>query len=220
MTDRAGLSLFIRMSLPDLSESRHRLHDSASTAVPDLNLFPAEPQGRVVCIQVSRRFLTTIQENVATLPVRYSRPVCCLDGVNAFDPYPFAQLARRTGEDIHEVLNLVRVSRAFTIHQLQEAVERLLPPLTKVEPTPLVVMLGLEHLFLEESLPLWERRHVLGRILERLMNLCRTGMPVLTTFENVENGNGRIWTQMIRECSDDLARFSVSENGATRLEWE
>ena len=203
-----------------LFPQEHRISFESVQPAPDLRLFPHEPQGRIMCIQAPRRGLRAIQDNLAILPVMHARRVYCLDGVNAFNPYPYAQLARRTGRGIAEVLDLVRVSRAFTIHQLQEAVERLLPPLTAISPTPLVAVLGLEHLFLEESLPLWERRHVLGRILKRLGELKDAGMPVLITFDDVDNGDGHAWAQTIREHAEDLARLEVSENGTPRLEWD
>jgi hypothetical protein len=127
----------------------------------------------------------------AFLPLlRAGRRLYCLDGANCFNPYRLAAAARQRGLDPEGVLERVFVSRAYTCHQLAEAAETMLPPLVteaagpladESEP-PLVGLLGIDRLFLDEDLPLHERRHLYGRMLERAGLMHRRGLPIFITF--------------------------------------
>ena len=106
----------------------------------------------------------------------------CLDGGNVFNPYRLAVWARGQGWDPAVLLERVFVSRAYTCHQLVEAVESMLEPLGGGPEPPLAALLGIEQLFLDEDIPLWERRYLFDRILDRIKRLHRTGLPILVTF--------------------------------------
>lgn len=183
----------------------------------ELVSLPEGRESRLVCLEVPSPHLKALHRGLAVLTVGRRQGVCVLDGVNRFDPYPFAALARRMGADIGPPLDRVRVSRAFTIHQLREAVDRLLPPLLEEASPPLAVVLGLEHLFLEESLPLWERRHVLDAILRRLGALRGAGLSILATHEPVGVGDGW-WLEPMRRAATGVGRLEERE-GRPRLAW-
>lgn len=110
------------------------------------------------------------------------RKLYCLDGGNTFNPYRLASLMRRQGRDPAELLRRIFVSRAYTCHQLLGAAQTMLTPLAHAEPQPLVAVLGIDRLFHDEDLPLWERRHLFARLLERIADLRGQGMPTLITF--------------------------------------
>ena len=95
--------------------------------------------------------------------------VLVVDAANRFDPYGLVREARGRGLAPRETLAKVRVTRAFTCHQLVRLVEEILPP--ALEPGCLVIVLGPVSLFYDEQVPLAERRrlfrdltNLLGRI--------------------------------------------------------
>src|SRR5690606_10172340 len=116
---------------------------------------------------------------------------------NRFDPYAFAAQARLRGADPRGLLDRVFVSRAFTIHQLEAVVETMMAPLVPGPggQMPMMAVLGLDHLFLEESLPVAERRLVLGRVVAGLGGIGARA-KVLITHEPPPPGQ-RWWGPML-----------------------
>ena len=185
-------------------------------------LFQGVPAGLIFCLGVRRSGLVSVQANLSVLPVRFGQSICCLDGVNGFDPYPFAQASRHVGgavsdDEIRSILNLIRVSRSFTIHQLRASVDWLLPDLLGISPKPLVVILGIEYLFLEESLPLWEREYHLRKIMERLQSLRDQGLPILVTHEPGQESSW--WQPILTSSSDWMASLQDSPADTENLVW-
>jgi hypothetical protein len=91
---------------------------------------------------------------------------------------------RRAGGDPAAILRRVSVSRAYTCHQLLGAAEALLGPLAgaAAEGDVLAAILGVDRLFIDEDLPLWERRYLFDAILTRAETLRRQGLPILITY--------------------------------------
>src|SRR5690606_5541175 len=127
-------------------------------------LLPGGEPG-ILALQIQRRLLSQMLGGLAPLILEGERTLYCADSMNAFDPYAFSTYARRRGFDPGPALDRIFVTRSFTIHQLEAVAAEMLLPLAHLEPRPLVALLGLDHLFLEETLPLRERRQVLERIL-------------------------------------------------------
>ncbi len=108
--------------------------------------------------------------------------VYCLDAGNMFNPLGLARGLRSAGIDPVSVLaGQVFVSRAFTCHQLAGAVRTMLFPLLRDPCPPPALLLGVDHLFLDEDIPLFERQFLFDRILADAAELARRGMPLLIT---------------------------------------
>ncbi len=145
--------------------------------------------------------------------------VFCLDGGNLFNPYRLADWLRRSGTDPTPILeNRLFVSRAFTCHQLAGATEMLLSPLVEQPEPPLTLLLGIEKLFLDEDIPLFERRHLFDRILSEARRLQKRGLPILVTCG--ENA-GPPWLDALRrsafvlpDLSSALARIQRISHGS------
>lgn len=110
------------------------------------------------------------------------RNIYCIDGGNGFDPYRLATLARAEGLDPADVLGRVFVSRAYTCHQLASAVETMLEPLAAEPAPPVVGLLGLDRLFLDDDISLYERRYIFERIMTHAERHHDAGLPLFITY--------------------------------------
>lgn len=105
--------------------------------------------------------------------------LCWVDGINAFDPYALARLAKRAGRNPRELLERVYVSRAFTCHQLHALVVGRLPRAVNELPADGVVAVGLGATFHDHEVPVPEATALFGEVVQGLKRLAARGMPVL-----------------------------------------
>lgn len=160
-------------------------------------IFAADRPPVLARVQVPRSRTACVLGLLAPL-VQEGHPLYCADGGNHFDPYAFGQFTRQRGQDPEPLLERVFVSRAFTIHQIHAVVAELLPPLVHAPPPrPLVAVLAIDNLFLEESLPQSERRFVFGDLLDQLEELNGKGLPILVTCDPPSRSS--TWWAMLRQ---------------------
>jgi hypothetical protein len=156
-------------------------------------------------LRVPRRATPEVLGGLAGSFLR-DRELYCVDGANVFDAYAFSTRARAEGLDAAAVLDRVFVTRTFTIHQLAAVVETMLPPLVRASApetqgdAPVIAMLGLDHLFLEESLRASERGRVLAGVMRRLTGLRAAGARLLVTWEAPPQPAR--WWQPLRDFGD------------------
>ncbi|MGP8050995.1 MAG: hypothetical protein ACLPYB_10325 [Desulfobaccales bacterium] len=93
-------------------------------------------------------------------------PVLLVDAANLADPYALVREARTLGLAPREALDRVRISRAFTCHQLVRLLREILPPF--LSPGCLVLLLGPVSLFYDEQVPLPERRRLFQELTQLL----------------------------------------------------
>lgn len=147
----------------------------------------------IVSLLAPRRASSSLLSLLAALVLSDCR-IYLLDGVNTFDPYAFSMTAREEGMP-DDVLDRVFVSRAFTIHQLAAAAHAMMRPLAGVDQEAIFVLLGLDHLFLEESLRESERARVLSRVISDIRAMREAKGRVLVTYEKPPNQ--RWWEPML-----------------------
>jgi hypothetical protein len=102
-----------------------------------------------------------------------------VDGVNAFDPYAVARLAKRAGRNPRELLARVYVSRAFTCHQLHALVVGRLPRAVSDLPADGVVAVGPAATFHDHEVPVAEAVALFDEVVQGLAQLAAQGVPVL-----------------------------------------
>ncbi len=105
--------------------------------------------------------------------------LCWVDGVNAFDPYAVARLAKRAGRSPKELLARVYVSRAFTCHQLHALVVGRLPRAVRELPADGVVAVGLGATFHDHEVSPQEAAALFDEVVQALERLATQGVPVL-----------------------------------------
>jgi hypothetical protein len=116
-----------------------------------------------------------------TAQIALRRPVWVIDGGNRFDALWLAEYAARAGAPPEAVLAQIRVSRAFTCHQMAERVLSL-----PAEAAPLVI-LHLLDTFYDENVPITEARRLLNTLWPGLRRRSR-GVPVALTIRPPSSG--------------------------------
>jgi hypothetical protein len=164
----------------------------------------------ILTLEAPRRLTGEVLGGLAPLVLPPDRRLYCVDGANCFDPYVFAVQTRRRGLDAGEVLDRVFLTRAFTIHQLEAVATLLVQPLAMMQPQPMVAFLGIDHLFLEETLPLGERRRCLADVLTVVRELRTAGMRVLVTHDPAAPGRDW-WKRAVEGVGDARATVQQAE---------
>ena len=109
--------------------------------------------------------------------------VIILDGANRFDPYMVSTFAKKTSISPEDLLKRIRIARAFTCYQMAALVEEKLISLLKKEEgaapffSPRVILLGPVTPFLDEDVPEREVRPLFERLLRKVEEITRGGVP-------------------------------------------
>lgn len=127
-------------------------------------------------------------------------PVRVLDGGNRFAAYPLARAVRRLTPNLDEVLGRVQVARAFTCYQMLALLDQ---TADTVVPTLALELLAT---FLDESVPLIERRHLMRLAVDHLLRL-RSQTPVAVTNPPLEAGQPKDLLDQLIEVADRIMRF-------------
>jgi hypothetical protein len=123
----------------------------------------------------------------------------CIDTNNSFDQRPVVERLALHVADARVPLGRLFLSRAFTCHQLVTAVETMLPgadgrpaggfalpasrSLAREAPLrPIVLLIGIDMLFVDEDLPLWERGYLFARLLDTLEAGRDRGLRLIATY--------------------------------------
>lgn len=123
-----------------------------------------------------------------------------LDGGNRFAAYPLARAARRLTTNLDEVLGRVQVARAFTCYQMLALLDQ-----TADTAVPTLV-LELLATFLDESVPLIERRYLMRQAVDHLLRL-RSQAPVAVTNPPLEAGQPKDLLDQLVEVADRIMHF-------------
>ena len=120
--------------------------------------------------------------------------IYCLDTGNCFDPYPLAKMARSRGLSAETVLGNIRVSRAATCHQIVSVVAESLNKLAEEPEGKIVLVLAIDSLFMDEDIPLFERRYLFDRILDGILQASESLGCLITYNRGLEQERGgRVW---------------------------
>ncbi|MGH9863579.1 MAG: hypothetical protein ACRD35_09165 [Candidatus Acidiferrales bacterium] len=152
-------------------------------------------------------------------PLLRGETVLLLDAANCFNPYKLADWARRSQRPPEELLERVRLSRAFTCFQLAELIERT-PAAARRYGARRVVLTGLPDIFDEEEVPAAEVKEVFSRSLERLRGWPGRGLTALMFSDAPAKLRPlRRWLDAhLTRCATSIYRFEEGPTGLQLLE--
>ena len=112
-------------------------------------------------------------------PLLRGENVVAVDGGNRFDPYEIGKAARALGGDGREALSRIRVSRAFTCHQMEALLSRRLPEALSRFDAKLALIMGLPETFSDADVPYAEACRVFRNCLSALRRVALSGTRVV-----------------------------------------
>jgi hypothetical protein len=138
-------------------------------------------------------------------------PVLLVDAANLADPYALVREARAIGLAPREALARVRVSRAFTCHQLVRLLREILPPF--LSPGCLVLLLGPVSLFYDEQVPLPERRRLFQELTQLLGRIKSQAALLLLQPLLPKEANNRHFGKLLAPLLDYFVEMGSSVAG-------
>jgi hypothetical protein len=112
-------------------------------------------------------------------PLLRGENVVAVDGGNRFDPYEIGKAAKILGGDGKEALSRIRISRAFTCHQMEALLSRRLPEALSRFDARLALIIGLPETFSDADVPYAEACRVFRNCLSSLRRVALSGTRVI-----------------------------------------
>jgi hypothetical protein len=112
-------------------------------------------------------------------PLLQGETAVAVDGGNRFDPYEISKAARALGGDGKEALSRIRVSRAFTCHQMEALLARKLPSALTRYDARLALVLGLPETFADADVPYEEACRLFRSCLSSLRRISSKGTRIV-----------------------------------------
>ncbi|MFH0788422.1 MAG: hypothetical protein V2B13_12515 [Pseudomonadota bacterium] len=143
------------------------------------------------------------------------KSITLLDATQAFDPYLVARAGRHVGSPARPLLERIRLSRAFTCHQIVTLICDILPRQKIREP---LFVLGPCVLFYDEQVPLKERQVLFQQIVRSLTTLNRRG-PGCYLFQGpiAQRAKNRHFGRELSQSVQWVIRVSQKDEGIEGL---
>lgn len=135
------------------------------------------PAGKMAGIFGDGAFPLTLR--ALARPLLRGETVVAVDGGNRFDPYEIGKAARALGGDGKEALVRIRVSRAFTCHQMETLLARKLPSALARYDARVALVLGLPETFTDADVPYAEACRLFRSCLSALRRVVSNGTRVV-----------------------------------------
>jgi len=159
---------------------------------------------------------------VATL----DRDVIWIDGGNSVNPYEIGRICRRYGQDRNEVLDSIRVARAFTAYQLVSLIDERLEKELARSGAGTVIVSCLPDLFLDKELRWSESYALIRRCVEKVRDLTRQNelVSVITNLGLLKIVQRKSLKSLLYGTADDIVRIeraprSLRISLPNRQEW-
>jgi hypothetical protein len=123
-----------------------------------------------------------------------------LIGHNRFDVYVLSRLAVENGLDPRPILERIKLSRAFTCHQLHRRILTLRVPCTKRWSA--LYVLGLLDTFYDEDVKHHEAVRLLNESLAKLKEIAASGLPVLITVSAPKEPGRQHFLEVVAHQAD------------------
>lgn len=123
-------------------------------------------------------YVLELAQKMLSRPLLARTPVVVVDGNNRFNLYLYTRMAQYFARRPEEFLRRIKISRAFTCHQMVSLVERVEKAAERYQ-TPLVLALDPLATFYDENVPVFETNKLFKKMERTLRDLARHGFKVL-----------------------------------------
>ncbi|HEY3489730.1 MAG TPA: hypothetical protein VGK27_06375 [Candidatus Deferrimicrobiaceae bacterium] len=133
-------------------------------------------------------------------PLLAGETVVAVDAGNRFDPYAISRSASALGGDARAALSRIRLSRAFTCHQLERLLsERLAPELSRRR-ARLALVLGLHESFRDADVPYREACALFRKSVAALRKIATSGVRVVLASHPASGDRAGFFMHLAREA--------------------
>jgi hypothetical protein len=189
-------------------------HGTVRTSIPTLDsFFGGLRQGCMTLIDSSDRMVFDLTHILCVNAVSaLGQDVVWVDGGNCVDPYELGRICRRFGLDRAEVLDSIRVARAFTAYQLVSLIDERLEDEVLRTGAGTIVVSCLPDMFQDREMRWTESYQLIKRCVERLHDLSRRGAATLVTnYGLMKIMQRKSLKNLLYGTADDIVRI---ENAA------
>jgi len=143
----------------------------------------------------------------------FKSDVIYLDSGICTNPYRIAQYARKMEVDQKETLGHVRISRAFTVHQLTSILQETLEPIIKKHKPQTLIIGRFPILYLDSDVSSSESQTLLKKNIEKIRELTKK-YNLITIFTNIDKkmvANNRNVRSILYDFVDEILLFKDME---------
>lgn len=133
-------------------------------------------------------------------PLLAGEPVVAVDGGNRFDPYEISRAAHALGGDARAALSRIRLSRAFTCHQLERLISGRLAAELSRRRARLALVLGLHESFRDADVPYREACALFRSSVSALRKLSASGVRVVLAGHPASGDRAGFFLHLAREA--------------------
>lgn len=133
-------------------------------------------------------------------PLVAGEAVVAVDGGNRFDPYAISRAANALGADARTALSRIRLSRAFTCHQLERLLTGRLAAELSRHGARLALVLGLHESFRDADVPYKEACALFRRSVSALQKLSASGVRVVLAGHPAPGDRGGFFMHLARQA--------------------
>jgi hypothetical protein len=153
-------------------------------------------------------------------PLLAGEHVVTVDAGNRFDPYIVSRAAAALGGDARAALARIRVSRAFTCHQLERLLSERLSPELSLRRARLVLVLGLHESFRDADVPYKEACALFRKSVSALRRIAASGVRVVLAGAPSSGERSGFFLHLVRNSRPMLLvrREGTSWSGTLRLD--
>jgi len=138
----------------------------------------SQDQGRMILF-TGHRAVLALGHYLVTWRAMEEEAIVFIDGANFFDLSLITKLSKQLQKDPRRILERIRISRAFTVHQLEAVIGKRLDDALNKYSSRLCFISGLLDTFFDEEVPLWEAARILNRVMRRLRVLVDQGCRIV-----------------------------------------
>lgn len=214
------MSTAIREDTLPAGPHRETAHQEAvNTSIPTLDaFFGGLRPGCMTLIDSSDRMVFDLTHILCVNAVSaLGRDVVWVDGGNCVDPYELGRICRRFGLDRTEVLDSIRVARAFTAYQLVSLIDERLEDEVRRTGSGMIIVSCLPDMFQDKEMRWSESYQLIKRCVEKLHDLSRRGAATLVTnYGLMKIVQRKSLKNLLYGTADDIVRIE-NATGCLRI---
>jgi hypothetical protein len=186
-------------------------YGTVRTSVPTLDaFFGGLRQGCMTLVDSSDRMVFDLTHILCVNAVStLGRDVVWVDGGNCVDPYELGRICKRFGLDRTEVLDGIRVARAFTAYQLVSLIDERLEDEVRRTRAGMIIVSCLPDMFQDREIRWSESYQLIKRCVERLHDLSRRERTatLVTNYGLMKLLQRKSLKNLLYDAADDIVRI-------------